>query len=125
MSTLRLGYWKMRGIVEPIRLLLHYLEVDYKEEMYELGDAPDFSRDNWLNVKFKLGFDFPNLPYLINGDFKLTESSAIIRYICAKYKPELLGETIKEKPIIDMVAGVLMDLVRARALLQYFGRLSW
>jgi glutathione S-transferase len=35
--------------------------------------------------------DFPNLPYLIDEDYKLTESMAIMKYIAAKWKPELLG----------------------------------
>jgi len=35
--------------------------------------------------------DFPNLPYLIDEDYKITESMAIMKYICAKWKPELLG----------------------------------
>ena len=103
MSTLKLAYWKMRGIAEPIRVLLHYLDIDYIEQMYELGDAPDFSRDKWLSEKFNLGLEYPNLPYLFDGDCKLTESNAILRYICGKYKPELLGESLKEKAAVDMV----------------------
>ena len=33
MSKLILGYWKIRGLAESIRLLLHYLEIEYKEEL--------------------------------------------------------------------------------------------
>jgi glutathione S-transferase len=54
----------------------------------------------WFGVgdKSKLGFDFPNLPYLINGDFKLTETAAIVRYIIRKSnKTELLGKTIEDE----------------------------
>lgn len=31
--------------------------------------------------KVALGLEFANLPYLIDGDFRLTESNAIARYI--------------------------------------------
>ena len=31
--------------------------------------------------KFKLGLDFPNVPYLICGDIKLTQSMAILRFL--------------------------------------------
>jgi glutathione S-transferase len=41
-----------------------------------------------------LGLDFPNLPYLIKGDFKLTESIAIAKYIAKiSDKKNLLGKT--------------------------------
>jgi len=47
-----------------------------------------------MGDKSKLNLDFPNLPYLINGDFKLTESIAIARYIIRKSnKKDLLGKT--------------------------------
>uniref|UniRef100_A0A8C5L044 glutathione transferase n=1 Tax=Jaculus jaculus TaxID=51337 RepID=A0A8C5L044_JACJA len=60
--------------------------------------APDYDRSQWLNEKFKLGLDFPNLPYLIDGTHKITQSNAILRYIARKHnlpdyekqKPELL-----------------------------------
>jgi len=34
-SIPRLGYWKMRGVAQPIRFLLAYLEVPYVEKVYE------------------------------------------------------------------------------------------
>ena len=52
-SPLTLGYWKIRGLAEPIRVLLHYLGVEYKDEFYEVGPAPDFNSDSWFNVKFR------------------------------------------------------------------------
>jgi len=122
MSTLTLGYWKIRGLAESIRLLLHYLEIEYKEVLYEFGPAPDFSGESWFKVKYTLGFDYPNIPYLIDGDFKMTESNAILRYICEKYKPELLGENIKEKAFVNMAVGVLSDLNFAKSQLAYQGK---
>ena len=122
MSTLVLGYWNIRGLAESIRLLLHYLEIDFKDETYDFGPAPDYNLDNWLKVKYTLGFDYPNLPYLIDGDFKMTESNAILRYISEKYKPELLGTTIKEKAFVNMAVGVLTDLFTAKGRLMYQGK---
>jgi glutathione S-transferase len=52
---------------QPIRLLLAYTETDYAEKVYEMGDAPDFEKSDWLKDKFRLGLDFPNLPYYIEG----------------------------------------------------------
>ena len=53
---------------------------------------------------------FPNLPYFIDGDFKLTETNAIMKYIAAKHGPELLGATPTQLAQVEMVAGIISDL---------------
>ena len=50
-----LGYWKIRGLAQPIRLMLGYADVEFEDKMYEQGDGPEFSRDAWLKEKFTLG----------------------------------------------------------------------
>ena len=52
----------------------------------------------------------PNLPYFIDGEVKVSETMAIMRYICGKYKPELLGSNLNEKTEIDMYGSVMHDL---------------
>ncbi|MED6272480.1 Glutathione S-transferase Mu 1, partial [Characodon lateralis] len=83
--TMLLAYWDVRGFVGHIRLMLEYTKSDYKEKFYVVGDAPGFDKSCWFNEKFKLGLDFPNLPYLIDGDKKVTQSMAILRYIARKH----------------------------------------
>ena len=65
----------------------------YEMVEYEQGDGPEFSKACWFDVKYTLGFAYPNLPYLIDEDVKLTETIAIHRYLADKYMPELLGRT--------------------------------
>ena len=84
-SKIQLGYWKIRGLAQQIRYELVYLDVPFEDVMYELGDGPDFDNSCWASVKPTLGMDFPNLPYMIDGDFKLTETPAIMKYIAQKY----------------------------------------
>ena len=42
-------------------MLLEYTDSSYDEKRCTMGDAPDFDRSQWLNEKFKLGLDFPNV----------------------------------------------------------------
>ena len=50
-----LGYWSVRGLAQPIRYMLGYLEVDFEEKLYHIGDGPEFSLDHWMKEKYKLG----------------------------------------------------------------------
>ncbi|XP_047582441.1 glutathione S-transferase Mu 1 [Lutra lutra] len=102
-----LGYWDIRGLAHAIRLLLEYTDSPYEEKKYTMGDAPDYDRSQWLNEKFKLGLDFPNLPYLIDGAHKITQSNAILRYIARKHN--LCGETEEEKIRMDILENEVMD----------------
>ncbi|XP_010587854.2 glutathione S-transferase Mu 1 isoform X3 [Loxodonta africana] len=76
-----LGYWDIRGLAHAIRLLLEYTDSNYKEKKYTMGDAPDYDRSQWLNEKFKLGLDFPNVG----------------------------GETEEEKIRVDILENQVMD----------------
>ncbi|XP_045672990.1 glutathione S-transferase Mu 1-like [Phyllostomus hastatus] len=106
--AMTLGYWDIRGLAHAIRLLLEYTDSSYEEKRYPMGDAPDFDRSQWLNEKFKLGLDFPNLPYLIDGAHRLTQSNAILRYIARKHN--LCGETEEEKIRMDILENEIMDI---------------
>uniref|UniRef100_A0A452QBR0 Glutathione S-transferase n=1 Tax=Ursus americanus TaxID=9643 RepID=A0A452QBR0_URSAM len=123
-----LGYWDIRGLAHTIRLLLEYTDSHYEEKKYTMGDAPDYDRSQWLNEKFKLGLDFPNvgdllppasfsLPYLIDGAHKVTQSNAILRYIARKHN--LCGETEEEKIRVDILENEVTDTRMALAMLCY------
>ena len=51
-----------------------YLNVEFEDKMYDCGDAPDYDRSSWTSVKETLGIDYPNLPYLIDGNTKISET---------------------------------------------------
>eukprot|EP00126_Sphaerothecum_destruens_P005604 Sdes_comp18916_c1_seq1m9377 len=111
---LKIGYWDIRGLAEPIRRLAYFHDyplesVDYAAVACEDGT---FDRSSWTDVKNELGFSFPNLPYLIdetNGT-KLTQSSAIIRYVSRLIDGNLLGRTDKDKCVVEMLQDTICDL---------------
>ncbi len=103
------GYWGIKGISEPIRWLIGYLGLDVKEY-----NPPSF--EEWFSTKKPSlkQLDFPNLPYLIDGDFSLTESCAIPIYLINKAgKTELLGKDAKDQAIVCEIEGVLTDIRQA------------
>ena len=85
-KKLVLGYWKFRGGIRGnvARYLLAYGNADWEEK--------NMLKPEWDTVKTNL-MDFPNLPYIIDGDFKLSETYAVHQYIAQKYCPDVLGNT--------------------------------
>ncbi|XP_077983079.1 glutathione S-transferase Mu 4-like [Glandiceps talaboti] len=117
-----IAYWKIRGLQQPIRLLLEYSGIEYEDKMYVCGPAPDFNRECWIKEKYDLGLDFPNLPYMIDGDVKLTQSNAILRYIARK--ANLLGTNEKEITRVNLMAEQSMDL-RNFMVSKFYTRSAW
>ena len=115
------GYWKIRGLGAPIRMLLHFLKVDFEDRTYQVGDAPDFDKTAWLQDKFRLGMDFPNLPYLIDGETKITETAAILQYIAMKWRPSLLGSCPAELARVQMFWYYVLTLKDSSTNACYFG----
>ena len=102
MSKPTLGYWAIRGMVESLSYQLAYSKVDYEMKDYHSPQA-------WFggDKADGLGLDFPNLPYWKDGDFGLTETLAIHKYLADRYSPSLLGANAQEKATIEMLKNVI------------------
>lgn len=105
---MKLGYWNIRGFAAPIRYLLAYKEVEFEDKLYDFGPPPDFDRSEWLEEKFDLELDFPNLPYLIDGDVKMSQSTAILRYLARKF--DLVGSTDGEQLRVELAEQQFNDI---------------
>ena len=90
-------------------MLLHYVGEDHEDTVYE-SNAPEGSRIHWPSNKFKIGLDFPNLPYYIDEDLKLTDSAVILKHLGRKY--DLFGSNEKEMARIDMLFHTAHDIRR-------------
>ncbi|CAG2172585.1 unnamed protein product, partial [Oppiella nova] len=105
------GYWSFRGKAQSIRYLLKYAGVDFNDKRYELA-----SKDIWFTAKPNLGLDFPNLPYYMDGDIKLSQSVAIMRYLARKHglvardDPTLARQEMVEQQLQDMFMAFFMAL---------------
>jgi len=116
MGKPELGYWDIRGLAQPIRFLLEYTGTQFTDTQFVCkakgegqGDpmGPNWDRSQWLDVKFTKGLAFPNLPYFIDGDVKLTQTHAIMRHVARKH--DLCGKTDEERDRCDMITEQCMD----------------
>ncbi|KAL5745307.1 hypothetical protein ACOSP7_026453 [Xanthoceras sorbifolium] len=82
------------------RVLACLLEKDIEFEIVHV----DLDRDEHKCPEFLLLQPFGQVPVIEDGDLRLFESRAIVRYYAAKYYnrgPDLLGTTLEERAIVD------------------------
>jgi glutathione S-transferase len=89
------------------------LELNFNDKLYEFGEGTTIQDiesviKNWTPEKFTLGLDFPNLPYYIDVDGKLTQSLAIMRYLARKY--DLFATDEKSLTRQDLVEQQIQDM---------------
>ena len=120
-------------------MLLEYTDTKFSDKEFDCGPAPNFDRSCWFDVKFKLGLDFPNLPYYKDGNKQhsfvyLNWNKMIVFYIwlhrtsylfysigdismtqsnaILRYiarKNDMCGKTEQEKVWVDMMADEAID----------------
>ncbi|EFX60690.1 hypothetical protein DAPPUDRAFT_123298 [Daphnia pulex] len=96
--AVKTGYWNIRGA--------------YEEKRYNVGPAPDYDPSEWLNNKFNLGLDFPNCPYYIDGDVKLSQTFAILKYLGRKHN--MAAKTEEEQIRVDLIEAEAIDVGNER-----------
>ncbi|KAL4461943.1 hypothetical protein ABPG74_000788 [Tetrahymena malaccensis] len=102
-----LGYWAFPLRGQPIRYILELANYPYTETKYTPSTATEwFGKD-----KLELGLDFPNLPYLIHGDFSITESQNIVNYLIQLTNQQSLQGEGELKYKVDNIRFVCDDLI--------------
>ena len=87
-------------------MVLAYSGTEYEDNAFDCT-----VRETWAEKKFSMGLDFPNLPYYIDDDVKLTQSNAILRYLGRKNG--LYGSNDVEASTIDMLIDEAQDFKMA------------
>ena len=70
--------------------MLAHSGANWEERTYARG-TPDWSKDKTTLMPFC------NLPYVIDGDVRLSETFAVHQYIAGKHLPTALGTTPAER----------------------------
>lgn len=112
-EPIRIGYWKIRGLAQPIRYILAYCEHPWEEDVYEQGNAPNFSIEQWTNKKNTLNLPFPNMPYMIAEECNLTDVHAIMIYIATKFCDEVVPQTAEDKARADQLYSLMKEVKSA------------
>lgn len=75
---IEIGYWKIRGLGAPLRMMCEYGNVEYKDVQY----TGEWFGDNKKRI---LALDpLANLPYVIDGDLCLSQSTAVYVHVATK-----------------------------------------
>lgn len=64
-------------------------------------------KEEWFKEKYNFSLDFPNLPYYIDGDTKITQSQVILRHLGRKHG--LDGKTEADKIRVDLALAQAHD----------------
>lgn len=115
-----LSYWGVKGSAGQLaRFMLNYLRLSYTEVNPQ-------SPEEWFGetkpALHKSGLHFPNLPYLFDGDFKISESMAIPLYLAHKHgRAELFGKGAQDIARHAEIVGIIVD-IRAELLKAVFSQ---
>ncbi|WP_437957878.1 glutathione S-transferase family protein [Sorangium sp. So ce119] len=102
---MKLTYFPVRGRMEPARLMLELVGARYELETipFELWSGPEGK------ARMLRQTPFGQLPVLQDGDFVLSQSQAINRYVARKLN--LYGATLAESARVDEVTETANDLL--------------
>ncbi|KAM9984817.1 hypothetical protein ACTFIY_009233 [Dictyostelium cf. discoideum] len=93
-SVPSLTYFQGRGLGQFSRVLLSYLGIPYENiTVTEISDA------------LRATLPYGQLPIYRDGDFVLTQSSTIARYIAKKHN--FMGKTLEEEFLVDQIVTAI------------------
>lgn len=107
-SKITIAYWGIKGRGEPLRHIAAYTGLDFENKLYT-------DPNEWFGKdKPALKSEFPNLPYILDGDVVVTESEACALYLIHKSKKlDLVGTNAEEVVHLTQIKGVLNDTLNA------------
>eukprot|EP00455_Lapot_gusevi_P028499 TRINITY_DN3043_c0_g3_i1.p1 TRINITY_DN3043_c0_g3~~TRINITY_DN3043_c0_g3_i1.p1 ORF type:complete len:303 (-),score=103.71 TRINITY_DN3043_c0_g3_i1:132-938(-) len=112
-QSLTVGYWSIRGLAAPLRMMVMYRGVTLNAENYDCVENETkngFDHSSWFSVKPQLKAKNPliNLPYVIDGDVVVTQSNACFAYLGRKLG--LMGKDLLELTECEQLLCEIMDL---------------
>ena len=97
--------WIKFQLGQGVRILLHYTNTKYEDTVYSIKNVNEWQAAKANNA---WDLDFPNLPYYIDGNVKLTQSNAILRHLGRQHG--LYGSNDNQSSEIDMLLDTIKDI---------------
>lgn len=85
-----IGYWKIRGLAEPVRMLHVLLALSYSEIQYSELRA-------WQADRAALQTPFANLPYYVDECGVRCETACILEHVCRRHAPSMLESPVHQQ----------------------------
>mmetsp|Transcript_3299 Transcript_3299/g.3262 ORF Transcript_3299/g.3262 Transcript_3299/m.3262 type:complete len:263 (+) Transcript_3299:68-856(+) len=110
-EAITVGYWSIRGLGAPLRMMVMFSGVPLNNVMYDLIEKDGkYDGSCWFSVKpeLKARNPFINLPYVIDGDNIITQTNACFAYLGRRL--DLWGNTDKEVTEVEQILCEIMDI---------------
>ena len=111
-NAVTIGYWSIRGLGAPLRMMAMYAGAKLIAENYDLKckEGGGFDMSPWKDAKPALRAKNPlmNLPYVIDGDVVVTQTNACFAYLGRKLG--LFGSNELEASQCEQLLSEIYDL---------------
>jgi glutathione S-transferase len=112
MSGIEVGYWSIRGLGAPLRMMVLYAGHPLKAVNYDLKGTDDgFSASTWMQdtkPDLKLVNPLINLPYIKDGEKVISQSNACLLYLGRKF--DMLGNSVEDLEDCEQLLCEIYDL---------------
>jgi len=118
MADITIGYWSIRGLGAPLRMMVSYSGQPYSVQMYDCVRKDDgWDLSSWFSKKPALKEKNPlmNLPYICDskgsetgGELYISQTNACFLYLGRKLG--MLGSTPQEMSMCEQLLCEVMDV---------------
>lgn len=114
MPRFETGYWDIRGLAAPIRMMCAYANADVEDKQYPLAvkEGGGYDASAWFGVKptYKEKNSYINLPYVVDNESGLTITQSTSCYTYLGRKLNLMGSNEAELTAVEQTLAQCFDL---------------